>query len=475
MLSQIYKDSDAVGLAELVRKGEVTAVELVNQAVHEIERLNPTLNAVTARLYDQARKTAAKPLPDGPLAGAPFLLKDLAVEWKGFPVTNGCRYFKDYVATTDWQIAKRMRSAGLIPLGKTNVPENGWCIATEPKLFGATINPWNARVSAGGSSGGSAVAVASGMVPLAEASDGGGSIRIPASNNGLVGLKPSRGRLTFGPDVVDYWYGAVVFLCVSRTVRDTAAYLDAVAGAHPGDPYGLPCPTKPYLSTLSEAPARLRIGLTTRSPNGSQIHPEVTKAIEKAAKICADLGHDVEEHDLAYEVERFKGTFTRITGVQSAAFFNGCADRFGRPVTPEDVEPATWGIIELGKTVSGIQHSDDIEAMRKMSRQIVEDLTSFDVYLAPVLPVPPRPAGWYDMSEPNIHVYNERLLNDILFTAPFNCTGQPAITVPVYNSADNVPIGVQFVGRIGDETTLLRLAAQIETAHPWKNRHPSVF
>lgn len=475
MLTQLYKNSDAVGLSECVRKKDVTGLELLEQAIQEIERLNPAVNAVTTKLYDQARKIAAEALPDGPLAGVPFLLKDLSVEWKGFPVTNGCRYFKDYVATTDWHVAERMRSAGLIPLGKTNVPENGWCIATEPKLFGPTINPWNASVSAGGSSGGSAVAVACGMVPLAEASDGGGSIRIPASNNGLVGLKPSRGRLTFGPDVVDYWYGAVVFLCVSRSVRDTAAYLDAVAGAHPGDPYGLPLPEKPYLSTISEAPRRLRIGLTTRSPNGSSIHPEVTKAIEGAAKICADLGHDVEEHRLTYDVESFKQIFARITGVQSAAFFKSCAERFGRPVTPEDVEPATWGIIELGKTVSGIQHSDDIEGMRKMSRKIIEELTPFDVYLAPVLPVPPRPTGWYDMSEPDIHVYNERLLSDILFTAPFNCTGQPAITVPVYYSADNVPIGVQFVARIGDEATLLRLAAQIEATYPWKHHHPPVF
>ncbi|MET4072250.1 amidase [Bradyrhizobium sp. S3.2.6] len=475
MLTKLYKENDAVGLSELVRKGDVAPLELVEQAIHEIERLNPRLNAVTARFYDQARKTAAGPLPNGPLAGVPFLLKDLSVEWKGFPVTNGCRYFKDYVATSDWEIARRVRNAGLIPLGKTNVPENGWCISTEPKLFGPTINPWNANVSAGGSSGGSAVAVASGMVPLAEASDGGGSIRVPASNNGLVGLKPSRGRVTFGPDVVDYWYGAVVFLCVSRTVRDTAAYLDAVAGAHPGDPYALSVPATLYLSTLSQAPRRLRIGLTTRSPDGSSIHPDVRKAIETAAKICGDLGHGIEEHDLIYDVEAFKQIFARITGVQTAAFFNACAKRFGRPVTPKDVESATWGIIELGKAVSGTQHSDDIEAMRKLSRKIVDELTRFDLYLAPVLPVPPRPAGWYDMSEPDIHVYNERLISDIVFTAPFNCTGQPAITVPVHYSAENVPIAVQFVGRIGDEATLLRLAAQIETAYPWRDRHPPDF
>lgn len=475
MLHQLYKDSDAVGLAECIRRKDVTALEVVEQAIDQIERLNPTLNAVTARLYDHARKTAVQPLPEGPLSGVPFLLKDLAVEWKDFPLTNSCRYFKDHVATTDWHIAKRARGAGLIPLGKTNVPENGWCIATEPKLFGPTINPWNSAVSAGGSSGGSAVAVASGMVPLAEASDGGGSIRIPAGNNGLVGLKPSRGRVTFGPDVVDFWYGAVVFLCVSRSVRDTAAYLDAVAGAHPGDPYALPLPEKPYLSTVSEAPRRLRIGLTMRSPDGSVLHPEVRNALERAAKFCTDLGHDVEEQNLRYDVETFKQAFARITGVQSASFFASCAERFGRPLTPNDVEPATWGIVELGKTVSGIEHSDDIEAVRRMSRKIVEELSPYDAYLAPVLPVPPRPVGWYDMSEPDIQVYNERLVSDILFTAPFNCTGQPAISFPVYYSPDNVPIGVQFVGRIGDDAVLLSLAAQIEIAHPWKDRHPAIF
>ncbi|PSH62177.1 amidase [Phyllobacterium sophorae] len=474
MVRELFTSNDATGLAKLVRQREVSALDLVDEAIRRIEALNPRLNAVVHRLYDYAREVATRPLPDGPLAGVPILLKDLSVEWKGFPVTNGSRYFKNYVASTDWEISARMRNAGLIPVGKTNVPENGWCAATEPVLFGSTVNPWNAGVVAGGSSGGSAVAVASGMVPLADASDGGGSIRIPAANNGIVGLKPSRGRVTFGPGVVDYWYGAVAFLCVSRSVRDTASYLDVVAGAHPGDPYALPKPQASYLSAVGQRPKRLRIGVAHSEPDGEPLNFDVKAAVEKASDLCRQLGHEVIEHDFRYDVEVFKSTFGRITAVLSSSFFQGCAERFGR-VTPDDVEPATWGIIELGKTVSGVQHATDIEIMRKMSRDLVESLRPYDVFLAPVQPVPPRPAGWYDMSEPDIQVYNERLMRDIVFTAPFNITGQPAITLPLHRNANDIPVGIQFVAPVGDEATLLNLSAQIEEAQPWKDIRPPAF
>jgi amidase len=232
-IGELYINNDALGLAALVKERQVSARELVETAIRCIESLNPSLNAVISKRYDYALHLADGPLPDGPLSGVPFLLKDLAIEWEGFPVTNGSSYFRGYKATSSWEIAKRMKAAGLLPLGKTNVPENGYAGTTEPVLYGPTINPWNPDIVPGGSSGGSSVAVASGMVPIADASDGGGSIRIPASLNGLVGLKPSRGRTTFGPDLVDFWYGAAVFLCVSRSVRDTAAYLDAIAGGCP--------------------------------------------------------------------------------------------------------------------------------------------------------------------------------------------------------------------------------------------------
>jgi amidase len=469
-LPHLYSEQDALGLAECVRRGDVTPGELVEECIRRIEALNPKLNAVNHKLYDQGRRLAATELPDGPFRGVPFLLKDLMMEWRGMPVTNGCRYWKDYVASTDWEIALRMQRSGLIVVGKTSVPENGFSASTEPVLFGVTHNPWSEKVVAGGSSGGAAVAVASGMVPMADASDGGGSIRIPASINAVVGLKPSRGRTTMGPDVADCWYGAAVNLCVSRTVRDTAAFLDVIGGQLPGEPYALPAPMESFLSQVGKSPGRLRIGFVTKQPDGVALASDAAAAVSVAAKQCEKLGHHVEEIALRYELP--VEAFMRTVSVLGVAGFEAAAASVGRPVRPADVEPVTWSLIERGRSVTGTQHANDIETLRKFGRRIVDLHAGHDVVITPTQPYPPRQLGTYGMADPDLDHYISMLMPDMTFTAALNFSGQPAITLPLYWTREGLPLGTQFVARIGDEVALLRLASQLEMALPWKMRRP---
>lgn len=474
-VKDLYVNSDALGLAAHVKRGDVSARELVEAAIECIENINPQLNAVISKKYDYARELAGGPLPAGPFAGVPFLLKDLLVEWQGFPLTNGSAYFNRYISSSSWEIAKRMKSAGLIPLGRTNVPENGSSTSTEPRLYGATKNPWHPEITAGGSSGGSASAVASRMVPIADASDGGGSIRVPASHNGLVGLKPSRGRITMGPDMVDCWYGALVYLCVSRTVRDTAAYLDALAGAAPGDPYALTLPERSYLSLLSnDTKPRLKIGIVLTEPDGRPLGAEQHLAVRRAANACETLGHEILEADFTYDadvVRKFSGT---IGCVYTAALYANFAAITGREVSNQDVENLTWEMLKLGRSVSGIEHSNAIESMRNFARNFVQQLDPFDVVISPVLADLPPSLGWLDTSL-DAKTFGDRWSRQAFFTRPFNITGQPAISLPLHETKDGKPIGVQFAARIGDEAILISLAGQLEQALPWKDRKPRII
>lgn len=471
-LLRTYKESDALGLAELVHKGEVTPAELVEAAVTTIEGVNPQLNAVIHRLYDMGRERAEVVDRDAPFAGVPFLLKELASSWDGAPNTNSCRYLKDVVADFDTEAVKRMKAAGLVLVGKSNAPENGWSITTEPELYGATRNPWNADITAGGSSGGTAAAVASRMVPIGEASDGAGSIRIPASCCGLVGLKPSRGRVTLAPSG-DYWYGGAYFLCISRTVRDTAAYLDALAGALPGDPYTPPIPDGSWLDLSKQAPKKLRIAYTVTPPNGTPIDPEVKQAVLDTVATLQRLGHEVEEHDMPLDADRAWKVYTDMTCVQTAATFGMLEGLLSRPVTPDDVEAVTWAIIEQGRATSGMQHANDVEEVRQLARSIVGDLHPYDAFITPTLTQLPRPVGFYDMSETDIDRYNAKW-TDSVFAFPFNMSGQPAISLPLAWSKETIPIGVQIVGRYGDEATVLALSALLEQEMPWRDYRPPV-
>lgn len=475
MIANLYQSTDAVGLAELVRTKQMSASELVEAAIARIEQINPHLNAVIYKDFAYARRMASQPLPAGPLSGVPFLLKDLSLEWEGFPVTNSCKLFRNNVATSSWVLADRMRQAGLIPLGKTNVPEMGACTSTEPLLYGPTRNPWNERIVAGGSSGGSASAVASGMVPIADASDGGGSIRIPASLNGLVGLKPSRGRITFGPKIVDFWYGAAVFLCVSRTVRDTAAYLDAVGGSSPGEPYALDMPVQSYSSLLGAPVRPMTIGFVTAEPDGTPLKGEIKSAVVNAARACEQLGHRVAEFDFKFDIERMNSLLTRITATMSAAFLEAVSNAMGMVLTEDNVESHTWNIFQLGRSLSATQHANDVESMRMMAHEIVRAQSKLDVLITPTMPDLPRALGWFRSVAGDFKAHSAGVTRDVLFTAPFNLSGQPAISLPLHMAAPDLPVGVQFAARIGDEATLIKLGGQLEQSHPWQARHPARF
>ena len=471
-LLAVYTTNDGVGLGALVRKGDVSPAELVEAAIVTIERLNPELNAVIHRLYDMGRAAAAEVDMNAPFAGVPYLLKELGTSWQGAPNTNSSFYLKDVVADSDAEVVKRIKAAGFLLVGKSNAPENGWSISTEPKLYGPTINPWRKDVTAGGSSGGSAAAVASRMVPIAESSDAAGSIRVPASCCGVIGLKPSRGRITMSP-LADLWHGGAYFLCNSRTVRDTAAYLDAVAGFLPGDPYTPPTPAQSWSSLAARAPSKLRIGFSVTPPDGGPIDSEARAAVRKTAAVLEGLGHSVEEHDMALNAAEAWATYTHMSAVQTAVFFDYMEGAVGRLVTAVDVEPVTWAIIERGRAISGVRHIADVEAVRQLGRAIATDLLPYDVFLSPTLTQKPRPLGYYDMSQTDIDRYNA-LWGDAVFTFPFNMSGQPAVSLPLHWSADGLPMGVQLVGRYGDEATLLAVSTALEQEMPWRDRRPPV-
>ena len=471
-LRRLYASSDGIGLAELVHRRETTPGEIAEVAIDTIERVDPRINAVIHKGYDVARTAAAAMQRDVPFAGVPFLIKELATMWAGMPLTNSCAWMKDVKAPADSEFVRRIKAAGFVLIGKSNAPENGWAITTEPRLYGTTRNPWRDDVTPGGSSGGSAAAVAARLVPMAEGSDGAGSIRVPASCCGLVGLKPSRGRVTLSP-FGDYWYGGAFFFCLSRSVRDSAAFLDAVAGHLPGEPYTPPRPVGTWSDLAKAPPERLRIGFTAKPPDGSPIHPEVATAVRNVAALLEALGHSVEPHELTFDANEAWRTYTRMTAVQTAQTFDALAPLVGRPVTQGDVEPVTWAIIERGRSISGVQHVADVEALRVWSRNLATDLQPYDVLVTPTLTQPPRPLGYWDMSETDIDRYNAKW-TDAAFMAPFNWSGLPAISLPMHVTTDGLPVGVQFVGRYGDEATLLSLAAVLEQERRWQDRQPPI-
>ena len=469
-IDHLYRSSDAVGLARTVAKGDVSAAELVEASVRAIEEMNPRLNAVIHTLYDMARDGAKSVVPgSSALAGVPFALKELASSWEGAPVTNASRFLKDMVAQEDSVICQRLRKAGLLLVGKTNAPENGWSIATEPVLYGPTLNPWNPDVTPGGSSGGTAAAVAAGMLPIAEASDGAGSIRVPASCCGVVGLKPSRGRVTLAP-FADYWAGCAYFLCNSRTVRDTAAWLDIAGGAVPGDPYPCDMPSEPYLNALGRDLAPLKIAVVTDPPNGGALHPDISALVQSVGKTLEGLGHSVSDHRMALDADQAWKTYTDMTCVETAGMYDFLATMVGRPVSPEEVEPITWAIIERGRATKATDHASRIEQVRQTARAVVQDLLPFDIVMTPTLTQPPRPVGYYDMSMTDLDAYNA-LWSDAVFQFPFNISGQPAISLPL-GEANGLPAGVQLIARQGQEAALLALAARLEQEMPWADRRP---
>ncbi|WP_051329321.1 amidase [Geminicoccus roseus] len=472
-LVELYAGSDATALAGLVRDGQVTPAELVETAIAVIEDLDPKLNAVVIRSFDEARAEAARGGLSGPFAGVPFLLKNIGSQWKGSRLDHGLAYLKDHVCGYDSTLSARIRAAGFLLLGRTNTPEGGWCIGTEPRLYGNTLNPWNPGFTPGGSSGGAAVAVASGMVPLAEGSDGGGSIRVPASCCGLVGLKPSRGRITYGPEDADLWMGSVYTFALTRTVRDTAAYLDAVAGAEPGDPYTPPTPQQSWLSLLAEAPKPLRIGFAQDAPFGPALAPPVAEAVADTARLLEAMGHRIEPYRLRCDLERAWWDYNDVVAVETAAEFDRLAAIVGRPVEEHELAPFNWSMLRHGRGMAATRYAAALAGIRKASQLLGRELHAFDVFLTPTLTQPPRPVGYWSMEDGDRERYLARW-SDAAFMFAFNISGLPAMSLPSTRLANGVPIGVQLVGRLGDEATLLNLAGQIEQARPWAEMRPPI-
>lgn len=464
---------DATAQAELVRKREVSPAELVEAAIRRVERLNPELNAVVTPLFERALEEAKGELPEGPFTGVPFLLKDLLAAYKGVRMTFGSAYFQGYIPDFDSELVARLKRAGLVIIGKTNTPEFGILPTTEPRLFGPTRNPWSAERSTGGSSGGSAAAVASGMVPAAHANDGGGSIRIPASCCGLFGLKPTRARNPLGPAVGDIISGLVVEHVVTRSVRDSAALLDATSGPDIGDPYWAPPPSRPFLEEVGADPGRLRIAFTT-GEGETQVHPDCVKAVEEAARLCAELGHEVEERELGLDVAAMTPHFMTLWGAAQAWMADGMAEAVGKTPAPEMFEPLTWALIEMGRAAGAAQYLVAVTALQRVSRDLARRFQEYDLWLTPTVAEPPPPLGTFD-SPPDNPLYGiVRAAGFVPFTPICNVTGQPAMNVPLYWNEEGLPVGVQFMAGFGDEATLFRLAAQLEEARPWADKRPPI-
>ncbi|MBL8658656.1 MAG: amidase [Rhodospirillales bacterium] len=494
-----FESYDALALAALVRDRQVSAEELVAAAIGRIEARNPQLNAVVLRLDDSAREAARAfdrsrgEADHGAFAGVPFLLKDLIATCAATPTTASCRLLSDRLAAADSELVARYRRAGLIFAGKTNTPEFGILPVTESRLRGPARNPWNLAFNAGGSSGGTAAAVAAGMVPAAHGSDGGGSIRIPASCCGLFGLKPTRGRIPMGPVIGDLLSGFVQEHVITRSVRDSAALLDATCGADAGAPYAAPPATGPFLAEVGREPGRLRIAWTAKALLGNATHPECRAAVEDAAQVCAALGHDVEEAAPALDVAKLVRTFLVIGTVDAGLTFKAAVASAGRRVRFDDLEPQSWLLATIGRRLGAIEFAEAQEAARLAGRAMARFLTDFDLLLTPTMAYPPLRVGELKVTPAQAaavrvlrRVPISRVLDRILDvlagsafeatanTMLFNMTGQPAMSMPLFWTSDGLPIGVQFAARFGAEATLLRLAAQLEATRPWFLRRPTL-
>jgi amidase len=486
-----YGDYDALGLAGLVSSGQVSASELLDEALSRTSQANPKINAIVHLMEARAREALTAGLPAGPFSGVPFLVKDLMTACAGEPMRCGSRLFQDFVPPEDEELTRRYRKAGLVIFGKTNTPELGVTNVTEPELFGPTRNPWNLDRTPSGSSGGSAAAVAARIVPAANANDGGGSIRTPASNCGLVGLKPSRGRNPTGPQAPDVWWGFIGEHVVTRTVRDSAALLDATAGDYPQQLMKLPAPGRPFLEEMHREPGRMRVAFSFDPGLGKTLHPENRKALE-ATTACLDrLGHEVVEVRLPLPPESFVGSYAALISADVAATLRMASTLLGRAATSDDVELATWILAKMGEAQSAAEVAEALWTMQTFSRQWLAWASAFDVLLTPAVGVPPMPIGAYKLSPmqrqglklltalPAGALLSQRdkvveAFEPVFEASPYtmvaNVTGQPSMSLPLHWTADGLPMGMLFTARTGDESTLFSLAAQLEQAMPWRDR-----
>lgn len=484
---------DATELARRVRAREVSPAELVEASIAAIERVNPKLNAVVHKMYDAARATANAELPDGPFRGVPMVVKDFDGFVKGVPYTASTRFLDGFVPDHDAEAIARFRRAGLIFLAKTNCPELAILGTTEPEWRGPAHNPWNLDHTTGGSSGGTAALVAARAVPLGHGGDGGGSLRIPASACGLVGLKATRGRIPLGPDQGEGWGGYVQWGVLTRSVRDTAGILDAIAGPMPGDPYGVAPPARPYVQEVGADPGKLRIAFSSRSFFGKETDPECKKATEETAKLLEGLGHHVEEAWPTFDRDRLVQAYLAQVGIGTAAEIDDMAKWTGRKPSPAYFEASTWFLNQVGRTLSGVELQHARDAIQEAGRQLAAFHQRYDLFVGPTLAHPPIKLGQLALKPAEkvglgalrtlpIGAAVRAVLAQLAATnferTPntqiFNQTGQPAISLPLHWTPGGLPIGVQIAARMGEEDLLLRVAAQLEQARPWIGRLPGV-
>ncbi len=467
-----FGDFDAVGLAELVRRGETTPTELLDAALERLQAVDSAINAVPIRHEDFARRQIARGLPDGPFRGVPFALKDITL-LAGTETHFGSRAFKGFRADHSSTLVERYLKAGLTIFGKTNSPEFGLSFTTEPVLHGPTRNPWSLAHSTGGSSGGAAALVAARVLPVAHATDGGGSLRVPAACCGVFGLKPTRARVPMGPDRMEGWAGMSHAHVVSLSVRDSAAMLDATHGAELGSPYAAPPPVRPCLDEVSREPGRLRVAFADRAPDGSAIDPEIAAAVRQTAALLEGLGHSVEEGAPRTTIETASASQAIIASV-TALTLRQRAVELGWTIGPDEVEYVTLAIQAAATRSSGADYAAATVAIHRLGREFAQFFADVDVFLSPTLCMPPLKLGELDMMSRDLAAYTGLIARYVPGTALFNMSGQPSMSVPLAWSKSGLPLGMMFSARFGDEATLFRLAAQLEQERPWKNRKPPV-
>jgi amidase len=469
-----YREYDGLGLAALVRQKAVSPSELLEAAVEAVENVNPRINFLSQKLYDVGLDALRKPIPYGPFSGVPFLIKDASVTLAGTATTQGSRLFADARFDADTTLVERYKRAGFVIFGKTTTPELALAPSTESSFCGVTRNPWDLSRTSGGSSGGAGAAVAAGAVPLAHASDGGGSIRIPASCCGLFGLKPTRARTPSGPLAGEGWGSLSVHHVISRSVRDSAAILDATAGAAPGDPYHAPRPDRSFLAEIGAPAGRLKIGFQRRPLSGATVEVPCMQAAEEAARLVESFGHHVEETKLPGDWEELSHSMWVLVASNVSLTVKRRARALGRSLVRDDLDPVTWSALDFAETLKVEAYPEALLSIHRQGRLMADFHRTFDVVMSPTLAKVPLPLGVLHTTNPDIQSYRQALAAFIPFTQLFNMTGQPSMTVPLYWTEQNLPVGVMFSAAFGDEATLFRLASQIEAARPWFHRVPEV-
>lgn len=472
-----FADQDATALADLVRKKEVSPAELLDAALESAHAAQGELNCFSQIFEDTARQQIAAGLPDGPFKGVPFATKDLGVRLEGLPMTSGSRAFKDTVADFTSTLGQRYRDAGLVIFAQTTSPEFGLTTSTESALYGQTRNPWDTSRTSGGSSGGASATVAAGVLPMAHASDGGGSIRIPAACTGLVGLKPSRGRVPMGPPMSENWFGLSTNHCVSRSVRDSAALLDATHGQEPGARYVAPAPQTSFATAAQRDPRPMRIALWRTAPNGVTPDEEATKGLEETAKLLESLGHHVEEAGPTLDGAALGKGMMMIVSSFMASVADEREQAFGRKIGPDDFEPVSMRFIELGRSVpmAELVRTNNAFLQAAYEFETFMDHGAYDLILAPTISRAPVELGVLSLDPADFDAYGEAVTSFAPWCPVFNQTGWPAISLPLHQTADKLPLGMMFGARLGREDLLYSIAGQLERAAPWASRRAPIW